>query len=131
MRRPRVALEAAYLATAGGLILTQIHLPGSAGSAGSAFISLVRTEGRASIARVAFQGQGLIRSALATPPVRILHSRESACATFRMRFNQRFERIWKRLVTAANDARTWFWPQRKASAPPSTEPPKAPLRSAL
>jgi hypothetical protein len=131
MRRPRAALEAAYLATAAGLILTQIPLPGSAGPAGSALISQVRTEGRASIARIAFQGQGLIRSALATPPVRILRSRESAWATFWMRFNQRFEQIWKRLVTAANDARTWFGPLRKASAPPSTEPPKAPLRSAL
>ena len=131
MRRPRVALEAAYLATAAGLILTQIPLPGSAGSAGSAFISQVRTEARISTARVASLGQRLTRSALATSPVQIFRSREGAWATFRTRFNQRFERIWKRLVTAANDARTWFWPQRKASAPPFTEPSKAPPRSAF
>jgi len=131
MRRPRAALEAAYLATAAGLILTQLPLPGSAGPAGSAFISRVRTEGRVSIARVAFHGQGLTHSALATAPVRILRSRESAWITFRTRFNQRIERSWKRLTRAANATWTWLWPQRKAPLPPSTEPPKAPPRSAL
>jgi hypothetical protein len=131
MRRPRAALETAYLATAAGLILTQLPLPGSSGQAGSVFISLVRTEGRASIARVAFHGQGLTHSALATSPVRLLRSRESAWTTFRIRFNQRLERSWKRLVKAASDTWTWLWPQRKVSAPPFTEPPKAPPRSAL
>jgi len=131
MRRPRAALEAAYLVTAAGLILSQIPLPGSAGLAGSALISQVRTEGRASVARIAFQGQELTRSALATPPVRIFRSRESAWATVRRRFNQRFERIWKRLVTVANDAQTWFRPLRKAPSPLSTEPQKASPRSAF
>ncbi|MBK9795120.1 MAG: zf-HC2 domain-containing protein [Holophagaceae bacterium] len=131
MRRPRAALEAAYLATAAGLILSQLPLPGSGAPAGSAFISRVRTEGRASLAQVAFHGQGLTRRALATAPVRVLHSRESAWASFRTRLNQRLDRSWKRLAKAANATWTTLWPQRKTSAPPSTEPPKAPPRSAL
>lgn len=131
MRRPRAALEAAYLATAAGLILSQLPLPGSAGPAGSAIISLVRTEGRTSIARVAFEGQGLTRRTLATAPVRILHSRESAWTNFRIRFSQHLERSWKRLAKAAHATWTWLWPQQNTSAPPSTEPPKAQPRSAL
>jgi len=131
MSRPRAALEAAYLATAAGLILSQLPLPGSAGSAGSAFISLVRTEGRASIAQVAFHGEGLTRRALATAPIRILHSRESAWASFRIRLNQRFDRSWKRVLKAAHATWAWIWHPRKTATPPSTEPPKAPPRSAL
>ena len=131
MRRPRAALEAAYLATAAGLILTQLPLPGSAGPAGSALISRVRTDGRASIARVAFHGQGLTRSALATAPVRILRSRESAWTVLRIRFSQRIERSWKWLTKAANATWSWLWPQRQTSVPPAAEPPKAPPRSAL
>jgi hypothetical protein len=131
MRRPRAALEVAYLATAAGLILTQLPLPGSAGPAGSALISRVRTDGRASIARVTVHGQGLTRRALGASPIRILRTRESAWTLFRTHFNQRFERSWKRLAKAASATWTWLWPQQKTSAPPFTEPPKAPPRSAL
>jgi len=131
MRRPRAALEAAYLATAAGFILTQIPLPGSAGSAGSALISQARTEARTSTAQVASHGQRLTHSALATSSVRMLRSRERAWATLGTRFNQRLERSWKRLAKVANATWTRIWPQRKAPSPPSSEPQKAPPRSAF
>lgn len=50
LRRPRAALESAYLATAAGLILTQIPLPRAMDRAGLALVSRVRTESRACFA---------------------------------------------------------------------------------
>lgn len=47
VRRPRAALESAYLATAAGLILTQIPLPGPVDRVGTALVSQVRSEARA------------------------------------------------------------------------------------
>lgn len=46
MRRPRAALEAAYLATAAGLICTQIPVPGFDRTAGPALVTLIRREVR-------------------------------------------------------------------------------------
>jgi hypothetical protein len=131
MRRPRAALEAAYLATAAGFILTQLPLPGSTASAGSAFISLARTEGRASMVRAATHGQILSRSTLTTSPIRILHARESAWTLLRGRFSQRFERVWRRLAKVADATWTRIWPRHKAPSALPTEPPKVLSRSAL
>lgn len=46
MRRPRAALETAYLATAAGLICTQIPVPGFDRTAGPAIVTLIRREVR-------------------------------------------------------------------------------------
>ncbi|MBP1773401.1 MAG: hypothetical protein H6P99_2564 [Holophagaceae bacterium] len=46
MRRPRAALEAAYLATAAGLICTQIPVPGFDRTAGPALVTLIRRDVR-------------------------------------------------------------------------------------
>lgn len=128
MRRPRAALEAAYLATAAGLLLTQVPLPGSQHRAGAGIVTLVRTGSRASLAGVA-RGQAWSTRARAPNPVRP-HLAEPFWSSLWSRFTQRISLAWLDLVKTAREARARIWREPPQPVVGSTEPSAAPARPA-
>ncbi len=130
MRRPRVALEAAYLATAAGLILAQLPLPGSSRPAGSTLASLVRTHPRTSTVWAQVPMQGMSRAVHASR-ARFLDAKNIARTSRPSGFTQRFAETWQRLVKTANSVWDWVRSKARGAALPSTEPSKAPSRSSL
>lgn len=126
MRRPRAAMEAAYLATAAGVFLTQIPVPGSHGPLGSVIVSRVRTETRESMAGGLSLGQAWAARVQALPPVRVLHPGGSGWSAFWSRLTQRLEGAYQALSKAARDARAWIWREPPPSTPPSIEPSTEP-----
>jgi hypothetical protein len=120
MRRPRAALEAAYLATAAGLILTQMPLPGSGQAAGPAFVGLIRQESRAPRVSVSALQQRWVRAQPAMGPFPRVESRWAQARRW-------FQRTRQTLAQAMRSL--WEKVQGAASAS-STEPSRPPQRPA-
>lgn len=129
MRRPRAALEAAYLATAAGLILTQLPLPGTQQPAGSALVSRVRRESRATLTGAATRAQAWTWRA--SSPVRNLQVREGTWSVLWFRFTRRVGQAWLELTTAVHSARARLGHKPSTATPPVTEPSSPSPRSAL
>lgn len=130
MGRPRAALEAAYLATAAGLFLTQVPLPGTQHALGSTLVTLVRTESRAVLARTAAHQPTWIIRTRTSAPRRLLHRQDSRWSTFWSRLAQRIDRAWLDLAKAARALRTRVWHEPPARTPHATEPADVPSRPA-
>ena len=130
MRRPRAAIEAAYLAMAAGLILAQLPLPGAAHPVGSTLLSLVRTHPQTSAAWAQLPGKGLRRAAHASR-TRLLESRDIARNSLQSRFLLRLAQTWQRLLKTTSSVWDWVRSNTRGAARPATEPSKAPARSAL
>ena len=131
MGRPRAALEAAYLATAAGLILTQLPLPGALRPLPAAFVALVRRESHASLAQLRARGETWAQRPRAFLPVRAPGPQPSNRASLWSRLDRLMHRSWLALVQAARQLRARAWPAATKALPQATEPAKAPLRSAL
>jgi hypothetical protein len=131
MRRPRAALEAAYVATAAGLILTQLPLPAALRPVPATLATLVRTESRGSLAQVRVHGEAWSQRSRALMLVRTPGPQPSAWATFWFRLDRVLQRTWRSLAQAARHLRVHAWPAAPRALPPATEPARAPLRSAL
>jgi anti-sigma factor RsiW len=107
MRRPRAALEAAYLATAAGFVLVHLPLPEATRSAGSALIAQAWAGSKATLGRVA---------ALEPLPVRrppALQIRRPALPKgvwlrLRSRVAQRIEWAWQRFLKVTGQVRAWM-----------------------
>lgn len=131
MRRPRAALEAAYLATAAGLLFTQVPLPGSQQPAGSALAARVRTESRATLAATSSRAQTWTTRARAANPLRILPHRDSVWSTLWSRLTRRVGQAWLDLSKAVRQARARLWRPPTTANPAPTEPSGPASRSAL
>ncbi|MDP1830419.1 MAG: zf-HC2 domain-containing protein [Geothrix sp.] len=131
MRRPRAALEAAYLATAAGLILSQVPLPGTQHPVGSALVSRVRTESRASLAGASSRVQAWTTRAKAANPIRLSHHRNSVWSARWSRLIRRIGQAWLDLSNAARKTRVRFWRQPPTSTSAPAEPSGSASRSAL
>ena len=131
MRRPRAALEAAYLATAAGLILTQLPLPAALRPVPATLAALVRTESRGSLAQLRAHREAWVQRPRAFLPVRTPAPQPSAWSTFWSRLDRMAHRSWLDLVQAVRQLRARVWPAATKALPQATEPAKAPLRSAL
>jgi anti-sigma factor RsiW len=135
MRRPRAALEAAYLATAAGLILTQLPLPAPLRLIPTALVARVRRESRDSLAQLRARGEARGGAWSQRPraflPVHTPGPRPGAWSTLWSRLERLRHRSWRALVQTARQLRARAWPAAPTALPPATEPAKAPLRSAL
>jgi hypothetical protein len=94
LRRPRAALESAYLATAAGLILTQIPLPGALDGVGTALLSRVRAESRASFTGSAPRPQPGATHLQLDRPVRLLRPPPPTLHRTFTRLSNTFKRAW-------------------------------------
>lgn len=117
MRRPRAALEAAYLATAAGLVLTQVPLPGSGHMAGPAFVALIRRESRAPRAGVSALQQRWVRAQPAMGPFPRVESRWAQAL-------QWFQRAHRNLSQAARA----LWDKVRGATPADATEPSRPSR---
>jgi hypothetical protein len=131
MRRPRAALEAAYLATAAGLILTQLPLPAALRPVPATLAALVRRESRDSLAQLRARGGAWAQRPRALLPVRTPGPQPRAWSTFWSHLDRLLHRSWLALVQAARQLRARAWPSAPKALPQATEPAKAPPRSAL
>jgi hypothetical protein len=131
MGRPRAALEAAYLATAAGLILTQVPLPAPLRPVPATLAALVRRESRASLTQLRARGEAWSQRPRAFLPVRSPGPQPGAWSTFWSRLELLLHRSWLGLVQSARQLRARAWPAAPKAPPRATEPAKAPLRSAL
>lgn len=131
MRRPRAALEAAYLATAAGLILTQVPLPGAQRQAGAALASLVRTESQASLAKVRSHGHAWAHRTRAFSSARLLPPPESAWSALWSRLTRHLGQAWVNLVKVARQVRARAWREQPMPPPRPTEPSGASPRPVL
>lgn len=152
MRRPRAALEAAYLATAAGLILTQIPLPGALGSVRSrmasgrsALVAQTRLDARAAMANVLSRGEAWTTQVRTSDPGRLLPHPGHLWSTLWPRMRQRLGHVWQNLTTWVRQTRARLWhdpatpgfrplePQSlepQSIEPRATEPSNRPLRPA-
>lgn len=94
IRRPRAALESAYLATAAGLILTQMPLPGTLDGVGTALLSRVRTESRASFSGSALLPQPGVTQVQKDRPGRLLRPPPPTLHRAFSRLSDAFRRAW-------------------------------------
>ncbi|HJW73697.1 MAG TPA: hypothetical protein VJ486_12790 [Geothrix sp.] len=126
IRRPRAALESAYLATAAGLILTQMPLPSTMDRAGTALVSRVRAESRARLAAPGPQAWAARLQHSRT--ARLLGPSPSPWRGFWTRLTQGFHHAWSACSRALHSTaeRLGF----RSSAPSSTEPSGASRRPA-
>ena len=131
MRRPRAALEAAYLATAAGLILTQLPLPAALRPVPAALVALAHRESRNSLAQFRTRGGAWAQRPRAFLPVRAPGPQPSNLNTLWSRLDQWLHRSWLALAQATRQLRVRVWPAAPKAHPRATEPAKAPLRSAL
>lgn len=129
MRRPRAALEAAYLATAAGLICTQIPVPGFDRTAGPALVTLIHREARGPLAgaaslRQAWSGRGPASAATPAPSThRLLGPMQGPVQEAWSRLTGRLQRAGQDLTRAL---RALYGRFRK----PATEPSPASKRPA-
>ena len=131
MGRPRAALEAAYLATAAGLILTQIPLPAPLRPLPASLVSLVRRESRDSLAQLRARGEAWSRGPRAFLLARTPGPQPGAWSSLWSRLEGLMNRSWLALVQAARQLRARAWPAAPKALPPASEPARAPLRSAF
>jgi hypothetical protein len=130
MGRPRAALEAAYLATAAGLILAQIPLPTALRPLPTALVALVRRESRDSLAQIRARGEAWSQRPRAFLPVRSPVPQPGAWSTLWSQLDRLLHRSWLALVQTTRQWRARAWPAAPKALPQTTEPAKAPLRSA-
>lgn len=125
MRRPRAALEAAYLATAAGLICTQLPVPGFDRAVGPAMAALIRQEVRplaeCSSLRQAWSSPLPAPPAAAAAPStpRLLRSAQAAWS----HLTGRFQHAGQDLTRALRTAYARF---RKPATEPSPTPKRPP-----
>lgn len=131
MGRPRAALEAAYLATAAGLILTQLPLPASLRPVPATLVARVRRESHTSLAQLRARGEAWAQRPRALLPVRTPSPQPGVWASLWSHLDRLLHRSWLALVQAARQLRARAWPTAPKALPQATEPAKAPLRSAL
>lgn len=118
MRRPRAALEAAYLATAAGFIFIQVPLPGLHPPHRPAFMSLVQQESRRPAVGLRQAWTARVQAPAA------LHSAGRAWSRLSLRVRQ--ARLDLAQAIRAFRARLW----RSQPTPPPAEPSDAPRRPA-
>ncbi len=131
MRRPRAALEVAYLATAAGLILAQFPLPATQRPAPITLATLVRTESRGSLAQVRAHGEAWTQRTRSFLPALAPGRPPGAWSTLWSRLERLLHHSRLALAQAVRQVRARVRPATTKAFPQATEPTKAPLRSAL
>jgi hypothetical protein len=124
-------LEAAYLATAAGLILAQLPLPAALRPVPATLVSLARRESRDALAQLRARGGAWARGPGTFLPVHAPGPPPGPWSTLWSRLEGLMKRTWLALVHAARQLRARAWPAAPRALPPATEPANAPLRSAL
>jgi hypothetical protein len=94
IRRPRAALESAYLATAAGLILTQIPLPGPMNRTSGALVAQVLTESRAHLVGSAPLPPTWTTRVLHSSPARFFNPPRTIWRSLWFRVADGFGRAW-------------------------------------
>lgn len=123
IRRPRAALESAYLATAAGLILTQIPLPGSMNRTSGALVAQVLTESRAHLVGLAPLPPAWTTRAMHSGPARLSNPPQTIWRSLWFRVADGFSRVW----SACSRAPCHLFERLGIhSTPPSSTEPSAP-----
>ncbi len=131
MRRPRAALEAAYLASAAGFILLQVPLPASLHPVSITLATLVRTESRGTLAQVRAHREAWMQRTQSFLPARAPGPQPGVWSTFWSHLGRLTHHTRFALGQAVRQMRARLYPAAPKALPQATEPTKAPLRSAL